>query len=319
MESYKPFPNQRLNKLALPQKKEKMQKHVLKIVKTKQLPIFRLLEIEESIMRANKNAHESFFFISQGNPERTIVMGAGDGRTPHKLLHTDKCIEDSIPVIKRFSGGGTVIVDKSTIFVGIAASSQLLHDGHFSHHKDKEDSLKYDGFKPYPLDIMRWTELLYKKCFAQFPAKNLSQHFSVRENDYVWNKEKKFGGSAQYVTGGKVSRFTHHTSFLWQFDDKNMSYLKLPERRPEYRQSRDHSHFLCKLQDTLKEFDPSVAQDTTGEVFVKMVEKGIHSLANEEWSDQILKVESATLEEAAQFLPLNTYYNSEYLNLNNST
>jgi len=44
--------------------------------------------------------------------------------------------------------------------------------------------------------------------------------------------DRKFGGNAQSIT---KNRWVHHTSFLWDYDVKNMSYLKLPAKVPQYR------------------------------------------------------------------------------------
>jgi lipoate-protein ligase A len=72
--------------------------------------------------------------------------------------------------------------------------------------------------------------------------------FSLREDDYVLNETKKMGGNAQAITGRQG--WLHHTSFLWDYKDINMErYLKLPEKRPEYRSNRTHKDFLVKLKD----------------------------------------------------------------------
>lgn len=49
--------------------------------------------------------------------------------------------------------------------------------------------------------------------------------------DYVFG-DRKFGGNAQSIT---KNRWVHHTSFLWDYEAKNMSYLKLPAKAPQYR------------------------------------------------------------------------------------
>lgn len=49
--------------------------------------------------------------------------------------------------------------------------------------------------------------------------------------DYVFG-DRKFGGNAQSII---KHRWIHHTSFLWDYDNKNMSYLKLPAKAPKYR------------------------------------------------------------------------------------
>jgi lipoate-protein ligase A len=37
-------------------------------------------------------------------------------------------LKDSIPVIKRFSGGGTVIVDENTLFVTFVCDDEFLNE-----------------------------------------------------------------------------------------------------------------------------------------------------------------------------------------------
>ena len=64
--------------------------------------------------------------------------------------------------------------------------------------------------------------------------------FSCIENDYVINN-KKCCGNAQYI---KKDRWLHHSSFLWDYKDENMIYLKTPKKAPAYRQNRKHRDFL---------------------------------------------------------------------------
>jgi lipoate-protein ligase A len=59
---------------------------------------------------------------------------------------------------------------------------------------------------------------------------------------------RKFGGNAQSISKDK---WLHHTSFLWDFDPRNMEYLTNPERQPAYREKRSHTEFLCTLKDVL--------------------------------------------------------------------
>jgi lipoate-protein ligase A len=54
------------------------------------------------------------------------------------------------------------------------------------------------------------------------------------------------GGNAQSIVS---TGFLHHTSFLWDYDQSNMDYLTLPEKRPEYRGDRSHDDFLVKLKE----------------------------------------------------------------------
>jgi hypothetical protein len=75
--------------------------------------------------------------------------------------------------------------------------------------------------------------------------------FELLENDYVLSLAGepnllKFGGNAQAITS---MGFLHHTSFLYDWDDTNMSHLTVPEKRPDYRGDRGHGRFLVKMKE----------------------------------------------------------------------
>src|SRR5690606_6908981 len=126
---------------------------------------------------------------------------------------------------KRFTGGGTVFLDKNTMICSIIGKHQLL----------QRQTL-------FPRDIMRWSANFYKQAF-----KDHLEDFKLEADDYVIG-DRKIGGNAQYITGGKTQRFVHHTSFLYDFDVKNMEYLLLPDKIPEYRRKRDHADFLSTIK-----------------------------------------------------------------------
>jgi lipoate---protein ligase len=194
-------------------------------------PIFEQLQIEEALLRGSSL---NVCIINRGSP-RAIVMGISGKR--EELLNVEKVVQDKIPVIKRFSGGGTVIVDEETLF--------------FTFIFNKDDVLHIHAF---PEPILRWSGSLYQECF-QIPD------FHLVENDYVIG-QRKCGGNAQYI---KKDRWLHHTSFLWDYKQENMDYLLLPKKRPKYRENRNHLDFLCKL----KEFAPS-KEDLIQKVFTTL-------------------------------------------------
>lgn len=55
--------------------------------------------------------------FNHGAPSRDIVMGFA--AKPPELLNIPEVLRDNIPVIRRFTGGGTVIVDQNTIFASL--------------------------------------------------------------------------------------------------------------------------------------------------------------------------------------------------------
>lgn len=80
-------------------------------------------------------------------------------RKPGELVELEPVIRDRIPVIRRFTGGGTVIVDSGTIFVTFICNKDAV-----------------PGLQPYPRPIMSWSSLIYNEVF-----KGVGD-FSLREN-----------------------------------------------------------------------------------------------------------------------------------------
>jgi len=166
-------------------------------------PIYEQLILEEQLLRADTR---NICLINYGSTP-AIVMGIS-GKKENAPL----------PLIKRFSGGGTVVVDENTIFIT------------FIFNKIDVD------IPAEPKAIMQWTETLYSQVFPLF---------KLRDNDYVFG-DRKFGGNAQYI---KKDRWLHHTSFLWDYDPARMEMLSMPEKMPAYRQGRGHLDFITPLKE----------------------------------------------------------------------
>ncbi|KAI3970917.1 hypothetical protein MKX01_024564 [Papaver californicum] len=195
----------------------KLELPLMNLVRFKGIPILEQLQIEEKLLRTSS---ENWCIVNDGTNSPTIVMGMSG--KPAELLEVESVIRDRVPVIKRFTGGGTVIVDQGTIFVTFICNR-----------------IDVPGVQPYPQPIMSWSGLLYDEVFQDIG------NFHLRENDYVFGN-RKFGGNAQSIT---KNRWIHHTSFLWDYETKNMAYLKQPRRIPKYRSERNHLEFICRMKE----------------------------------------------------------------------
>ncbi len=171
------------------------------------------LHIEEALLRAD----ERNWCIIHQNPLDAIVMGIS--AKPDQVLDFSKLQQQSVPVIRRFSGGGTVYIDENCLMTSFICN-------------------ELDMDVPcFPQPVFHWSETFYQPVFENL-------EFKLRENDYVLG-HKKFGGNAQYMT---KKRWLHHTSFLWDYQEEKMGYLKMPTKTPQYRQQRSHTEFLDKLK-----------------------------------------------------------------------
>lgn len=192
----------------------------VRLLRLHRYPVLSLLRLEEALLR---NSLDNWFVVNDGTPVPAIVLGISG--KPVELVQLESANAADVPLIKRFTGGGTVVVDNDTIFTALIMSGSTIPD-----------------VPCYPRPIMEWTEQLYKPVFDRHGP------FTLREHDYVFG-ERKCGGNAQAIT---KNRWLHHTSFLWDFSAELMALLKHPSRAPEYRAGRSHLDFMCSL----KEFVP---------------------------------------------------------------
>ena len=107
---------------------------VVRLLQTSKIPILYMLRLEEALLRAT---NDNWLFINDGAREPAIVMGIS-GKA-HELVHVDAAHKAGVPIIKRFSGGGTVIVDSNTIFGTLIFSTASL-----------------PGVDPFPRPIMQY-------------------------------------------------------------------------------------------------------------------------------------------------------------------
>lgn len=173
-------------------------------------PIFTQLQIEEALLR---NTNDNFL-ITNIAPREAIVLGVS--RQLDTDVHVATAQQDQIPIIKRYSGGGSVFLDENSLIITwIVNSEQTM---------------------PSSKELFDWTQQIYSKLFPNT--------FAIRENDYTL-ENKKIGGNAQYI---QKNRWVHHTSFLWDFDPNKLArYLPLPQTQPIYRQQRSHLDFLTGI------------------------------------------------------------------------
>jgi len=178
------------------------------LIHLKNTSIYEQLRLEEELLRQDTR---NFCLINEGTPP-AIVMGISGKAS--ELINYEKL---SVPVIRRFSGGGTVIVDESTLFVTFICNQHA-----------------------YPETILRWAESIFAP---------VTPGLSLRENDFVFG-EKKCGGNALYI---KKDRWIIHTSFLWDYNPSHMEMLKHPMKTPTYRAGRSHTDFLLPLSEKISD------------------------------------------------------------------
>lgn len=203
------------------------------LLRLRNVPILDMLRMEEALFRADKNswlitnewsADGGTCALSglQRAPSEAIAIVLGISGKPEELVHTERAAAESVPLIKRFTGGGTVVVDTDTLFVSFISAADALPE-----------------VRAYPEPILAWTGDVYADALARCGIDG----FRTNANDYCIG-QLKFGGNAQSISG---KRWLHHTSLLWDYTPARMGLLTLPTRRPAYRADRPHGDFVRGL------------------------------------------------------------------------
>jgi lipoate-protein ligase A len=138
------------------------------------------------------------------------------------------CALDGIPILRRNSGGGTVLLGS-----GCLLFSLILR-------YERSDELREIG-SSY-CHIFRRIRAALAPVVADVECAGTSD---------LTIHGRKFSGNAQQR---KRAALLHHGTLLYQFDLERVArYLHPPERQPEYRAGREHADFLMNLPASAEE------------------------------------------------------------------
>jgi lipoate-protein ligase A len=151
-------------------------------------------------------------------PHPAIILGAGCKLAED--VHEAACAADAVPILRRSSGGGTVLLGRGCLLFSVVLAydraPELAHIG---------PSYRY---------------ILDRICRAlAVPGLDLAGTSDLALGN------RKVSGNAQQR---KRTHLLHHGSFLYDFDVTLVGrYLRMPARKPKYREHRPHQEFLANL------------------------------------------------------------------------
>lgn len=146
------------------------------------------------------------------------------GRSNRAAVEVDleACQRDDVPVLRRMSGGGTVVLGPGCLCFSLALPIHAEHQR---------------------LGITGTTKALLGRMAASLQP--LLPETSVRGISDLTVAERKFSGNAQRWQRHAV---LHHGTLLYDFDLPRVSrYLQTPSRQPDYRADRPHAAFIRNL------------------------------------------------------------------------
>ncbi len=191
-------------------------------------------------------------------PTFAVVVGAGGQLAAE--AHLDRCAADRVPVARRGSGGGTVLLGPGCLLYSLV----LPFDAHPS---------LVDLNASYRHIMGRLAETLS----AEIPGVALAG-----TSDLIW-RDRKVSGNAQQR---KRTHLLHHGTLLHAFDlDAIDAYVQHPPRMPDYRRARPHADFVANLpidEERLKSI-LTIAWDARGEM-TNWPREGVHRLIDEKYS-----------------------------------
>ena len=153
-------------------------------------------------------------------PDYAVVLGAS--RRLRDEVHLEACRADGVPIFRRSSGGGTVLIGPGTLNVTVILPETA-----------GPGLSAVDAAQRHVLDRLAGA------------VRRLGPPVEVLAHGDLVLADRKCAGSAQR----RLKRcFMVHCSILYRFEiDRIGRYLTLPQRQPDYRRARSHDAFLCNL------------------------------------------------------------------------
>lgn len=158
-----------------------------------------------------------------------VVLGRG-GRVSDEV-HRAACLEDNIPILRRTSGGGTIVGGPGCLMYSLVLS---------------RDQFMADGIMEITAFILErmasgLARIAPNTCRAGISDLCLAEK-STHDGTIL---HRKFSGNSMRL---RPTHVLFHGTILYDFDLSLIGrYLKLPERQPDYRQQRAHGDFITNL------------------------------------------------------------------------
>jgi lipoate-protein ligase A len=178
------------------------------------------LALDEALLLEAEDSQEGEVLRVWEWPWSAVVLGAGCRLGED--VDEAACRADAVPILRRASGGGTVLLGTGCLLYSLILS-----------YRRAPELRDITSSYAYILDRVR------EALSGLLPD---LEHAGT--SDLV-SLGRKFSGNAQQR---KSNHLLHHGTLLYGFDLDQMSrYLRLPARQPHYRGGRPHVEFLVNL------------------------------------------------------------------------
>ena len=201
--------------------------------------------------------HEPLKIFSYVPPENTVVLGRSN--KPELETNESVCQQDGVPILKRYGGGGTV----------------LLHDGCVV--------VSIGGWVKNPYNNDRYFHLLNQSIINSLAPHYDQAPFAQRGYSDIVLNQRKFVGTSLFRSR---TYFLYQASILVDLHLEDIEkYLCHPSKEPDYRKGRSHRDFLMGLG----ELNPSLDSDTVAKILREALPQELDTLLKEELDAPNLK------------------------------
>ncbi|WP_439632111.1 lipoate--protein ligase family protein [Gemmata sp.] len=157
-----------------------------------------------------------------------LVVVVGSGGSVEIDVNVAACAADGVPVLRRASGGGTVLLGPRCLCFSLVLSTEA---------------------NPGLSDIRASNRYVLGRVSRALGG--VIPDAGVEGTSDLAAAGRKFSGNAQQR---KRRHFLHHGTLLCGFDLSLVGrYLNAPERQPEYRRDRAHDEFVVNLPAAIAE------------------------------------------------------------------
>lgn len=170
------------------------------------------------------------------SPRYAVVLGHA-GRAEYDVNRT-ACEQAGIPVLRRSTGGGTVLLGPGSLNYGLL--------------------LRLDAY-PWSRDVRGSFCFILGRLAAALGLHGIA----LRGLSDLALEDRKISGNAQRRTREIL---LHHGTLLYGFDASAVErFLREPSRQPDYRRGRRHADFLTNIPLTRKELKCRIVSEFTSD------------------------------------------------------
>ncbi len=156
-----------------------------------------------------------------------VVLGSSNKY--RQEVYVEACEEDGIQILRRHSGGGTVLQGPGCLNFSLI--------------------LKIDSSGPTRNITDTTRHIMYRH--SEVMSELLGEKVEMKGSSDLTIDGKKFSGNAQRR---RMKALLFHGTFLLDFDLSLIEkYLQLPPKQPEYREQRSHLDFIKNIPATREE------------------------------------------------------------------